>query len=59
MDALGGDFGPSIVIPAALQVLAKYPALSLILVGDRDVLQNELNNHLRKKESRITIHHAS
>lgn len=57
---MGGDFGPSVVIPAALDALAQYPALELILVGD----QAELATHLKQYsalggEGRYRIHHAS
>jgi len=59
VDAMGGDHGPSVIVPAALQVLAKHDALRLILVGDRDVLQKELALHPLQQETRLTIHHAS
>lgn len=56
---MGGDHGPPVVIPASLQVLAKHNALHLILVGDHDVLQKELNAHKSFDQSRLTIQHAS
>ncbi len=56
---MGGDFGPSIIIPAALQTLKKYSDLHLILVGDREVLKNTLEGHHCTDQSRLTIHHAS
>lgn len=31
---MGGDFGPCVTVPAALQALASNPALNLLLVGD-------------------------
>ena len=42
VDAMGGDHGPPVIVPAALQVLAKYSSLCLILVGNRDALLKEL-----------------
>ena len=39
LDCMGGDFGVSIVIPAALDALAKYKHLSLILVGDETAIR--------------------
>lgn len=33
LDAMGGDFGPSVTVPAALQALVSYPQLKLLLVG--------------------------
>lgn len=56
---MGGDFGPPVVLPAALQVLANHKSLNLILVGDRDVLQKELQAHTVSDPSRLTIQHAS
>lgn len=58
---MGGDHGPSVVIPAAVQALAKYKTLHLILVGDHDLLKKELDSHSIDKadESRLQIRHAS
>lgn len=56
---MGGDHGPSVVIPAALQVIDKNNDLQLILVGDEEVLQKELQAHRHQDQSRLTIHHAS
>lgn len=56
---MGGDHGPPVVVPACLQELAKHPALSLILVGDRDELEKQLKAHHGEETSRLTIHHAT
>ncbi len=56
---MGGDFGPEVTIPAALQVLASDPQLRLILVGDSEVLGKVLTLHAAKSNSRLSIHHAS
>ncbi|MEN3259930.1 phosphate acyltransferase PlsX [Sodalis endosymbiont of Spalangia cameroni] len=34
LDAMGGDFGPAVTVPAALQALVSYPQLELLLVGN-------------------------
>ena len=34
LDAMGGDFGPEVVIPAAAQVVKKHKSIRIILVGD-------------------------
>ncbi|QZN94250.1 phosphate acyltransferase PlsX [Symbiopectobacterium purcellii] len=34
LDAMGGDVGPCVTVPAALQALASNPGLHLLLVGD-------------------------
>ncbi|MGB4116502.1 MAG: phosphate acyltransferase PlsX [Polaromonas sp.] len=39
VDAMGGDFGPAVTIPASLAFLAHHPDASLALVGQHEVLQ--------------------
>ncbi len=58
IDAMGGDHGPPVVVPAGLQVLARYPLLHLILVGDSELLEKELAKFPNRTE-RLTIQHAS
>jgi len=59
VDAMGGDFGPSVTIPASLKILKKYENISIVLVGIAD----EITQILKKKKSlnhpRITIHNAT
>ena len=61
LDAMGGDHGPSVVVPAALQILAESPQLQIILVGDEVVLTEELASHKQAAafSSRLSIQHAS
>jgi glycerol-3-phosphate acyltransferase PlsX len=59
VDAMGGDRGPPVIIAAALRSLAKHPHLQLILVGDGEVLQQQLHTHPKTYLSRLQIHHAS
>jgi glycerol-3-phosphate acyltransferase PlsX len=59
LDAMGGDHGPSVVVPAALQVLVETPLLYIILVGDAQVLETELAAHSNQVKNRIEIQHAS
>lgn len=59
LDAMGGDFGPSVVVPAALATLKKDPQLELILVGKKDVLEKHLTAAPELLMDRIKIHHAS
>ncbi|VAX07561.1 Phosphate:acyl-ACP acyltransferase PlsX (EC 2.3.1.n2) [hydrothermal vent metagenome] len=59
LDAMGGDFGPTVIIPAAIKALKKHPALTLILVGDEDKLVQTLKKHGRSKSDRLQIQHAS
>lgn len=41
---MGGDYGPSVTLPAALSVLKRHPDLHLILVGDSAVIESYLKN---------------
>ena len=59
LDAMGGDHGPSVVVPAALNVLEEKADLKLILVGDRDELIRCLQEQGADVGARLQIHHAS
>lgn len=39
IDAMGGDFGPGVTVPAALEALRRYPEIKLILVGLQSSLE--------------------
>ena len=58
LDAMGGDYGPPEIVPAALYSLKKHPNLSLILVGKEDVLLNELKKNNAATHERISVVHA-
>ena len=59
VDAMGGDHGPPVIVPAALQALAKFKSLTLILVGNRDDLLSELKARRATDHERLIIHHAT
>lgn len=60
LDCMGGDFGPPVVVPAALRALEKHPELSLILVGLEDRIQAALDEAKPGAlANRLRIHHAS
>ena len=59
IDAMGGDFGPEVTLPACLECLKENPELDLILVGDSDLLKAQLAEKLAGLQNRLTIHHAS
>lgn len=58
LDAMGGDHGPKVVVPAAAQVLARHPDVHLILVGQEDKLHDLVKDHIKIGKERLTIHHA-
>ena len=59
LDAMGGDHGASVTVPAALAVLAREPMLHLILVGREPDLTDELRRQRIATHDRLTIHHAT
>ncbi len=56
LDAMGGDHGPSVVVPAALRALRDDRNLSLVLVGAEDTLTAAAG---QDGNDRLRIHHAS
>ncbi len=59
LDAMGGDHGPKVVVPAALHALNTHPHLKLILVGDQQLLRNHLQRLNVVENEKLVIHHAS
>lgn len=52
---MGGDFGPAVTVPAALQALALIPSLSLLIVGESDAICSYLNNIDEKLRERLQV----
>jgi len=59
IDAMGGDHGVHVTVPAALEFLKKDPEVNIVLVGLQDVLASELKARGASVSSRLRIHHAS
>jgi glycerol-3-phosphate acyltransferase PlsX len=59
IDAMGGDFGSTVTIPASLECLKANPDLNLILVGDEVLLKQALSQALTDFQGRLSIVHAS
>jgi glycerol-3-phosphate acyltransferase PlsX len=59
IDAMGGDHGLSVTVPASLDCLKDNPDLVLILVGDEALLKQHLAQALVDYQGRLSIHHAS
>lgn len=55
---MGGDYGPPVTVPAAMDALANHPDLSLMLVGDEAVLRETLST-FSYDPRRLTVLHAS
>lgn len=57
VDCMGGDHGPEVTVPAALNFLASHPDARLLLVGRLDVLEPFLSGH--RFADRLSVLHAS
>lgn len=56
LDAMGGDHGVSVAVPAALKMLRKRPTLQILLVGQRAAIDRALNG---ENHERLRIHEAT
>ena len=56
LDAMGGDHGPSVVVPGADLALARHPDATFVLVGDRAKIEPLLEAHPRLKASARLVH---
>ncbi len=59
IDAMGGDHGPAVTVPAAVAILDEIPDLALILVGQRDKLAAALAKQNSQEHDRLRIQHAA
>ncbi|MBK4716369.1 MULTISPECIES: phosphate acyltransferase PlsX [Tenebrionibacter/Tenebrionicola group] len=55
LDAMGGDYGPAVTVPAALQALDANPHLHLLLVGSPDAITPFLARADFEQRSRLQI----
>ncbi len=56
---MGGDFGPEVTVPAAIQALSEFNDIELVLVGDRDTLEQHLSQQGATDRARLRIVHAT
>ena len=59
LDAMGGDSGLDVVVPAAITSLSQHPDVSIILVGDESRLAAAVAAAGASANPRLSIHHAS
>ncbi|MGR8948403.1 MAG: phosphate acyltransferase PlsX [Gammaproteobacteria bacterium] len=59
IDAMGGDFGPEVTVPAAATALRKHPTLSLILVGDENLIEPLLEHEGLANSERVRVIHTT
>ena len=58
VDAMGGDHGPGVTVPASLDFLAEHAEAELLLVGREPALREQLARHPSQHAARATIVHA-
>jgi phosphate acyltransferase len=59
IDCMGGDHGPTVTVPAALEFLELHSDAQVLLVGRTAELQAALTASGRKLGERASIHHAA
>jgi glycerol-3-phosphate acyltransferase PlsX len=59
IDCMGGDHGPSVTIPAAVNVLRRHDQLQLVLVGDEARVTSFLQKEGVTAHPRIRIKHTT
>jgi glycerol-3-phosphate acyltransferase PlsX len=57
LDAMGGDFGPSVVVPGAALALERHPDIRFLMVGDEAVLTPLLADH-PKLAAAVELRHS-
>jgi glycerol-3-phosphate acyltransferase PlsX len=59
IDAMGGDHGPHVTVPAALEALKQDSEINIVLVGLTEAIEAELAVHKVSVGPRLRIHYAS
>lgn len=60
LDAMGGDHGVSVVVPAALNVLQQFPGtLNMVLVGDSGALESAVRSYGGMLGENLRIRHTT
>ena len=59
IDCMGGDHGPHVTVPAALEFQKGVPGVDLVLVGLADAIEAELKTHGAASGPRLRVRHAS
>ena len=59
LDAMGGDHGPGVVVPAAVQVLDARPDARLVLVGEEAAISAEVDKAGAAGDERLEVRKAT
>ena len=56
---MGGDHGPGVVVPAALEVIADFDDVDLVLVGNEPAIDAACRRASSAPDGRLSVRHAS
>jgi glycerol-3-phosphate acyltransferase PlsX len=59
LDAMGGDHGAHVTVPAAANFLARNPQAKIVLVGQEPVLRKEMTAAGLQADARVRVQHAA
>ena len=59
VDAMGGDHGVHITVPACLRFLDETPDVNIVLVGDEEGIYKQIGSNLSKYSARIDVVHTT
>jgi phosphate acyltransferase len=59
VDCMGGDHGPPVTVPAALEFRRDHAGVDIVLVGLSDAIEAELARHGATPDANLRVHHAS
>lgn len=58
IDAMGGDIGLDVAVPASIKALKKHPDLKLILVGNESLITPKIAKFQAQFADRLSVYHA-
>ena len=56
---MGGDHGPSVVVPAAIEAIAEFADIDLVLIGSEHAIEAALARTSSAADGQISVRHAS
>ena len=59
VDCMGGDHGPRVTVPAAVEYLRSADDVNVVLVGLEDAIREQLRMLSAENLPRLTVRHAS
>ena len=59
IDCMGGDHGPHVTVPSAVNYLRSNPGINILLVGLPDAIEAELAAIKFMPDPRLRVHAAS